>query len=38
VGDCRLTPTQKFSTMSMREQVNFLWNDDEVRFMLDKHA
>ena len=22
----------------MREQVNFQWNDDEVRFVLDQHA
>jgi hypothetical protein len=21
-----------------REQVNFLWDDDEVRFVLDQHA
>jgi hypothetical protein len=24
--------------MSWREQVNFQWNDDEVRFILDQHA
>jgi hypothetical protein len=25
-------------TMSWREQVNFQWDDDEVRFVLDQHA
>ena len=24
--------------MSWREQVNFQWDDDEVRFVLDQHA
>ena len=24
--------------MSGREQVNFQWDDDEVRFILDQHA
>jgi len=24
--------------MSLREQVNFQWDDDEVRFVLDQHA
>ena len=27
-----------FSTISWREQVNFQWDDDEVRVVLDKHA
>jgi hypothetical protein len=27
-----------FSTISWQEQVNFLWNDDEVCFVLDQHA
>ena len=27
-----------FSAISWREQVNFQWDDDEVRFVLDKHA
>ena len=27
-----------FSTISRREQVNFKWDDDEVRFVLDQHA
>jgi len=24
--------------MSLREQVNFQWDDDEVRFVLDQHV
>ena len=36
--DCCLTPTQQFSDISWREQVNFQWDDDEVRFVLDQHA
>ena len=35
---CCLTPTQQFSAISWREQINFQWNDDEVRFVLDQHA
>ena len=31
VSDCCLTPIQQ-------EQVNFQWNDDGVRFVLDQHA
>ena len=27
-----------FSAISWREQVNFQWNDDTVRFVLDQHA
>ena len=27
-----------FSPISWREQVNFQWYDDEVRFFLDQHA
>jgi len=27
-----------FSAISRREQVNFQWNDDEVRFVLVQHA
>jgi hypothetical protein len=27
-----------FSAISSREQVNFQWDDDEVRFVLDQHA
>ena len=26
------------SAISWREQVNFQWDDDEVRFTLDQHA
>jgi hypothetical protein len=38
VSDCCLTPIQQFSAISWREQVNFQWDDDEVRFVLDQHA
>jgi hypothetical protein len=27
-----------FSAISWQEQVNFQWDDDEVRFVLDQHA
>jgi hypothetical protein len=27
-----------FSAISWREQVNFEWDDDEGRFVLDQHA
>ena len=27
-----------FTAISWREQVNFQWDDDEVRFVLDQHA
>ena len=27
-----------FSVISWREQVNFQWDDDKVRFVLDQHA
>ena len=27
-----------FPAISWREQVNFQWDDDEVRFVLDQHA
>ena len=27
-----------FSAMSWREPVNFQWDDDDVRFVLDQHA
>jgi hypothetical protein len=27
-----------FSAISWREQVNFQWDNDEVRFVLDQHA
>jgi hypothetical protein len=32
-----LTPIQQFFRI-WREQVNFYWDDDEVRFVLDQHA
>jgi len=31
-------PTQQFSAISWREQVNIKLDDDEVRFVLDQHA
>ena len=31
-------PTQQFFSYIMGEQVNFQWDDDEVRFVLDQHA
>jgi hypothetical protein len=27
-----------YSAISWREQANFRWDDDEVRFVLDQHA
>jgi len=27
-----------FSAISWREQVNFQYNDDQIRFVLDQHA
>jgi hypothetical protein len=27
-----------FSAISWREQINFQWDNDEVRFVLDQHA
>ena len=38
VSDCCLTPTQQFSPIPWREQINFQLDDDEVRFVLDQHA
>jgi len=38
VIDCCLTPTQPFFSYIIWEQVNFQWNDDEVRFVLNQHA
>jgi hypothetical protein len=34
---CCLT-IQQFPAISWREQVNFQWDDDEVRSVLDQHA
>ena len=28
----------KFAAIIWREQVNFQWDDDEVRFVLDQHT
>ena len=36
VSDCCLRQFSNFSTISWREQVNFQWDDDEVRFVLDQ--
>ena len=39
VTDCCLKPHQHFfPAISWREQVNFQWDDDEVRFVLEQHA
>jgi len=38
VSDCCLTPTQHFSAISWREQVNVQWDDDEIGFVLGQHA
>jgi hypothetical protein len=38
VSDCCLTPIQQFFSYIMARQVNFQWDDDEVRFVLDQHA
>jgi hypothetical protein len=39
VSDCRLMPPQQFClAISWREQVNFQWDDDDVRFVPDQHA
>ena len=38
VSDYCLTPTQQFSAISRREQVNFQWDDEEVRYALDQHT
>jgi len=35
VVECQFS---NFSTISWREKVNFQWNDDEVRFVLEQHA
>jgi hypothetical protein len=38
VSDCCLTPFQQFSAISLREQVDFQWDYDDVRFVLDQHT
>ena len=39
VTDCCVTPHKHwfFSAISWREQVNFQWDDHEVRFVLEQH-
>jgi hypothetical protein len=36
VSDCCLTPTQQFSPIPWREQINFQLDDDGVLFVLDQ--
>jgi hypothetical protein len=36
VSDCYLRPIQQL--FSYIEQINYQWDDDEVRFVLDQHA
>jgi hypothetical protein len=38
VSDCSLTQIQQFLAILWREKVNFQWDDDEVRFVLDQRA
>ena len=39
ISGCCLTPTQQFfSYIIWWEQINFQWDDDEVRFLLEQHA
>ena len=38
VSDCFLCQLSNFSAISWREQVNFQWDDDEIRFVLDQRA
>ena len=38
VSDCWLTPIQQLFSYIMARTVNFKWDDDEVRFVLDQHA
>ena len=35
VSDCQFS---NFAAILWREQVNYQWDDDEVRFILDQHA
>ena len=37
-SDCCLCQFSNFSAISWREQVNFQWDYDEVRFVLDQHT
>jgi hypothetical protein len=36
--DYRIGISAIFPAISWQEQVNFQWDDDEVRFVLDKHT
>ena len=38
MSDCCLTPFSNFPAISWREQVNFQWDGDEIRFVLVQHA
>ena len=38
MSDCSLTQIQQFLAILWREKVNFQWDDDEVRFVLDQRA
>jgi hypothetical protein len=38
ISDCCLMPKQQLLSNILQEQVNFQWNDDEARFILDQHA
>jgi hypothetical protein len=38
VSDCCLTQLNIFLAILWREQANFQWNDDKVRFVLDQNA
>jgi hypothetical protein len=38
VSDCCLMPTKQFFSYIMARTVNFQWDDDEVRFVLDQNA
>jgi len=38
VSDCCLTPTQQSCSYIMARTVNFQWDDDDVRFLLDQNT
>ena len=38
VSDCCLMPTQQLFSYIMARTINFQWDNDEVRFVLDQHA
>ena len=37
-SDCFLTPMEQFCSYIMARTTNILWNDDDVRFVLDQHV